>query len=250
MSRQPSPAQRAVQITFVLKGHLKHVQVAYIRVAALLAKLRDERLYRALGHQTMEEYAAARLGLQHSALYHYLQVYDWIRESHPAWLARRPKGFIPELSDAAALMWIERRLRDPRLPAAARAELEALRAKALAGRLTAAEFRAMRARMRGTAAPLRALVARLRALRQAPRCTTSRRPSRPRSGSRPPPATGGAPPASLLEHSRRVRTYGLGPWMTAALAGRPRLWRNDTTCGMLDTWPSRIRSPTENSYSR
>ncbi len=64
-------------------------------------------------------------------------------------------------------MWIERRLRDPRLPAAARAELEALRAKALAGRLTAAEFRAMRARMRGTVAPLRALVARLRALRQA-----------------------------------------------------------------------------------
>ena len=121
MSRQPSPAQRAVQITFVLKGHLKNVQVAYIRVAALLAKVRDERLYRALGHQTMEEYAAARLGLQHSALYHYLQVYDWIRESHPAWLARRPKGFIPELSDAAALMWIERRLRDPRLPAAARA---------------------------------------------------------------------------------------------------------------------------------
>ena len=167
MSRQPSPAQRAVQITFVLKGHLKNAQVAYIRVAALLAKVRDERLYRALGHQTMEEYAAARLGLQHSALYHYLQVYDWIRESHPAWLARRPKGFIPELSDAAALMWIERRLRDPRLPAAARAELEALRAKALAGRLTAAEFRAMRARMRGTVAPLRALVARLRALRQA-----------------------------------------------------------------------------------
>lgn len=167
MSRQPSPAQRAVQITFVLKGHLKNVQVAYIRVAALLAKVRDERLYRALGHQTMEEYAAARLGLQHSALYHYLQVYEWIREFHPAWLARRPKGFIPELSDAAALMWIERRLRDPRLPAAARAELEALRAKALAGRLTAAEFRAMRARMRGTAAPLRALVARLRALRQA-----------------------------------------------------------------------------------
>src|SRR5437773_11349284 len=83
MSRQPSPAQRAVQITFVLKGHLTNGQVAYIRVAALLAKVRDERLYRALGHQTMEEYAAARLGLQHSALYHYLQVYDWIVSRTP-----------------------------------------------------------------------------------------------------------------------------------------------------------------------
>src|SRR5437870_924451 len=58
MARPPSCAQRAVQITFVLKGHLKNVQVAYIRVAALLVKVRDERLYRGLGHQTMEQYAA------------------------------------------------------------------------------------------------------------------------------------------------------------------------------------------------
>src|SRR6266705_3813822 len=79
MGRPPSPAQRAVQITFVLKGHLKNVQVAYIRVAALLARVRDEKLYRALGHATMDAYAAARLGLQHAALYRYLEVYDWIR---------------------------------------------------------------------------------------------------------------------------------------------------------------------------
>jgi len=66
MGRPPSPAQRAVQITFVLKGHLKNVQVAYIRVAALLARVRDEKLYRALGHATMDDYAAARLRLQHA----------------------------------------------------------------------------------------------------------------------------------------------------------------------------------------
>src|SRR5216683_1799075 len=59
MGRQPSPARRAVQITFVLKGHLKNVQVAYIRVAALLAKVRDDKLYRALGHATMDDYARA-----------------------------------------------------------------------------------------------------------------------------------------------------------------------------------------------
>jgi len=92
MGRPPSPAQRAVQITFVLKGHLKNVQVAYIRVAALLARVRDEKLYRALGHATMDDYAAARLGLQHAQLYRYLAVYDWIREFHRPWLARRPKG--------------------------------------------------------------------------------------------------------------------------------------------------------------
>ena len=86
MGRPPSPAQRAVQITFVLKGHLKNVQVAYIRVAALLAKVRDDKLYRALGHATMDDYAAARLGLQHAQLYRYLAVYDWIREFHRPWL--------------------------------------------------------------------------------------------------------------------------------------------------------------------
>src|SRR5438552_11533336 len=136
MGRPPSPAQRAVQITFVLKGHLKNVQVAYIRVAALLAKVRDEKLYRALGHANMDDYAAARLGLQHAQLYRYLAVYDWIREFHRPWLARRPKGFIPALTDAQALMWIEHRLRDPHLSDGLRKELERLRAKALAGRLT------------------------------------------------------------------------------------------------------------------
>ena len=166
MRRQPSPAQRAVQITFVLKGHLKNVQVAYIRAGALLAKMRDERLYRALGHATIEAYAAARLGLQRSALYHYLQIHDWIRAFHPAWLAPRPKGFIPELSDASALMWIEHRLRDERLGEGLRTDLEALRQKALAGKLTASEFRAFRDRVRSDASPLRTFLARLRALRR------------------------------------------------------------------------------------
>src|SRR5207249_1050436 len=134
MRRPPSPAQRAVQITFTLKGHLKNVQVAYIRVAALLARVRDEKLYRALGHATMDAYAAARLGLQHAALYRYLEVYDWIREFHRPWLERRPKGFIPQLTDAYALMWIERRLQDPHLGDALRAQLEALRREAVSPR--------------------------------------------------------------------------------------------------------------------
>ena len=100
MSRRKrlSPAQRAVQVTFVLKGHLKNAQIAYLRVAKLLAKVRDEKLDRALGYEKLEDYAAARLGLQRSALYKYLQIYKWAREFHRAWLADKPKGFIPELS--------------------------------------------------------------------------------------------------------------------------------------------------------
>ena len=166
MGRPPSPAQRAVQITFVLKGHLKNVQVAYIRVAALLARVRDEKLYRALGHATMDDYAAARLGLQHAQLYRYLAVYDWIREFHRPWLARRPKGFIPELTDAQALMWIEHRLRDPHLSDGLRKEFERLHAKALAGRLTLREFQEARRQGSEGTPPLRAVLRTLRAARR------------------------------------------------------------------------------------
>jgi len=166
MPRPPSPAQRAVQITFTLKGHLKNVRVAYIRVAALLAKLRDEGLYRALGHPTMEDYGAKRLGLQRASLYNYLRIHDWIREFHPAWLERRPRGFIPELTDAYALMWIEHRLKDPKLSKAIRAQLEALRKKALAGALTLREFQQFRRQWRGSVPPLRVVLATVRAARR------------------------------------------------------------------------------------
>lgn len=54
MSKTLSPAQRANQITFILKGHLKNVQVSYIRAAAMLAKVRDEKLYAALRHESLD----------------------------------------------------------------------------------------------------------------------------------------------------------------------------------------------------
>ena len=162
MASEPSPAQRAVQITFVLKGHLKNVQISYIRAAALLAKVRDEGLYRALKHDSMESYAAERLGLQRAALYRYLQIHDWIRRSHREWLAQHPKGFIPELSDAYALMWIEERLEDTALEPQTHAELEALRQKALAGKLTKRELDEFRARGKKRHDTLRALAASLR----------------------------------------------------------------------------------------
>ena len=102
---------------------MKNAQIAYLRAAALLAKVRDERLYAALRYSTLERYAVTRLGLGKSSLYHYLEIYDWAREFHPAWLARKPKGFISELTDAYALMWIDRHLADTRLSADLRREL-------------------------------------------------------------------------------------------------------------------------------
>ncbi len=166
MPRTPSAAQRAVQVTFVLKGHLKNVQISYLRAATLLAKVRDERLYAALRHDSLESYASARLGLGRASLYRYLQIHDWAREFHPKWLDRKPKGFIPELTDAYALMWIDRRLADPGLDPELRRKLEAMRAKALAGRLSHGEFQKVQGQANKDVSPLRSLLSALRAARR------------------------------------------------------------------------------------
>lgn len=166
LARQLSPAQRANQITFILKGHLKNVQVAYIRAAAMLAMVRDEKLYRALKHDSIEDYAEKRLGLRRAALYRYLQIYDWLRKSHAGWLANHPKGFIPELTDVYGLMWIEERLEDPHLGPETRKELEALRRKALAGTLSQRELDEFRKRGRRRRDSLTAVRASIQAIRR------------------------------------------------------------------------------------
>jgi hypothetical protein len=153
-------------VTFILKGHLKNARLGYIRAARLLARVRDEKLWKALKYPDIEDYALQRLGLGRSSLYHYLQVHDWLRDYHPAWLERRPKGFIPEISDIGILVWIERRLRAAHLAEPLRKELEALRNKAMAGKLTEREFREFRDRGRRKTEPLRVLLRRLRSIRR------------------------------------------------------------------------------------
>ena len=160
-------AQRANQITFLLKGHLKNARVAYIRAAVMLAEVRDEELWRALRYPSMAAYAEERLHLAEPTLYQYLRVHDWLKKSHPSWLVKRPKGFIPELSDVVSLRWIEERLADDGLAADLRSDLEKARKQALEGTLTYREFVALRARARETVSPLRALLARTRSLRKA-----------------------------------------------------------------------------------
>jgi len=139
-----SPAQRANQITFALKGDLKNVQISYLRAGSRLAKIRDEKLYRALKYDTIEDYAKEELGLKRSSCFRYLQIHDWVAKSHPRWLAKHPKGFIPELTDASELMWIEHELENEHLGAETRAALEKMEKKALAGKLTQNEFEKFR----------------------------------------------------------------------------------------------------------
>ena len=141
----PRPlVQQALQVTWLLKGHLKNSQLAYLRVGALLARVRDEKLYAALKHPDIESYAEQRLHLGRASIYRYLQVYAWVGASHPEWLQPKPKGFIPSLADAAGLIWIEGKLAGRGLDPARRAALEALRQKGLDSSLTKKEVSTFR----------------------------------------------------------------------------------------------------------
>jgi len=61
--------QEALEITWVLKGHLKNAQISYLRAGAMLAKVRDKKLYSALQHPDIESYAETRLNLGRASLY-------------------------------------------------------------------------------------------------------------------------------------------------------------------------------------
>jgi len=119
----------------VLKGHLKNAQISYLRVGGLLAKVREAKLFSALGHPDIESYAEQRLHLARTSLYKYLRVYDWVSRNHKEWLEPKPQGFIPDLSDVADLVWIESELEKKSLGKDARASLETFRKQALAGEL-------------------------------------------------------------------------------------------------------------------
>ena len=157
----------ALQLTWKLNGDLKNSQIAYIRVGVQLARVRDEKLYAALKHPDLESYARQRLHLGRSALYKYLQVHDWICRCHRDWLEPSPKGFIPNLSEAADLIWIETELAKPGLEAKKRAALEELQGRALDGSLADGELEKWRKRGRQPAAEsLKSFLSKLRLLRR------------------------------------------------------------------------------------
>ena len=158
--------QEALEVTWVLKGHLKSARIAYLRIGAELTRVRDEQLYAALKHPDMENYAEERLCLAKTSLYNYLKVYDWVCRSHKEWLEPKPKGFIPELSDSVDLMWIEQELEKKDLEPKTRAALEELRKKALDGKLRENDLREWRGRRKRGDDTLKSILAVLRNARK------------------------------------------------------------------------------------
>ena len=157
--------QEALEVTWTLKGHLKSLQIAYLRVGALLVRVRDQKLYEALKHPDMEDYAEKRLKLRRASLFRYLQVYDWVAQYHHEWLEAKPPGVIPDLADATDLIWVEEELRKPDLDPKRKTALETLRTKALDGSLRDGEVAAFR-RGGKNQDSLQSFLYRLRALRR------------------------------------------------------------------------------------
>jgi hypothetical protein len=158
--------QQALEVTWVLKGHLKNAQISYLRVGALLVRVRDAKLYAALGHPDVETYAEQRLHLGRTSLFKYLKVYDWVSRNHKEWLEPKPQGFIPDLSDAADLIRIETELEKKSLDKDTRAKLEAFRKQALAGELRQSDLAAWRKTRRQGADTVKAIVSALRRIRK------------------------------------------------------------------------------------
>lgn len=148
-SPEREAADKALQLTWVLKGRLKNARLEFLRIGGMLAKVRDEKMFATLHHPDIEDYAEKRLQLGRSSLYKYLQVYDWVAKFHHEWLENKPKGVIPELADAGDLMWIENELARKNLKAETRASLEELKQKALDGRLRTGELNKWRRKSSG-----------------------------------------------------------------------------------------------------
>lgn len=170
-SSKPKPAprtvvQEALQVTWVLKGKLKSAQIAYLKIGSLLAQVRDNNLFSALKHPNIEDYGQERLNLGRASLYRYLQVYDWVSESHSEWLQPKPEGFIPYFSDATDLMWIERTLAGNKLTEKARSELEILRTRALEGKLKDGELDEWRKKGGRVSNGLKSFLSKVRLLRR------------------------------------------------------------------------------------
>jgi hypothetical protein len=137
-------AQEAIQVNWELKGCLKNVQLTFLRAAKLLARVRDEKLYLAFHHPTIEAYADEHLSLRKSSLYKYLRAYDWVKAKHPDWLVKTPEGTMPDLNDIADLLQIEKELARTNLDPDKRKALEEMQKRAEKGELSKSELSALR----------------------------------------------------------------------------------------------------------
>jgi hypothetical protein len=162
--------QIASRITWKLKGDLKNLQKAYLRVAGQLVRVRDERLWAEMinpRHPDIEDYAQKRLGLKKTSLYRYLLAYDWVSKNHPEWLDPDFKDTIPDMADIIDLVWIDKELKKDDLAEKKKEALTDLKEKAEAGDLKKGELgKLLRQRNRSQSDYAKSILTELRSLRK------------------------------------------------------------------------------------
>lgn len=159
--------QEALQVNWELQGCLKNVQIAFLRAAKLLVRMRDEKLYLRMNHPTLEEYAREHLRLERSSLYKYLRVHDWVKANHPEWFDPKPGMYIPELTDIADIVRIEKELKKEDLSPEKKKALVGLRDEALKGRLRDGALSALKKGTRNSRKEsLKGLIAKLQVARR------------------------------------------------------------------------------------
>jgi hypothetical protein len=161
-----SREEEALRITREIKRTLKDLVLGHIHVGRLLARMRDETLYTALGYQTLEQYAKDRFGFESSTLYKHIKAYEWVRANRPDWLTANPKGMIPDYNDIKDLAWINEQLQKPKLANATRADLETLKTKAFEGKLRQKDLEAYKRAGNTRKEGRKAVISAARALRK------------------------------------------------------------------------------------
>ena len=161
-----SREEEALRITKEIRRTLKDIAIGHIHAGRLLAQMRDEKLYTALGYKTIEAYAKDRFGFASSTLYKHIRAYEWVRANRPDWLTDNPKGTIPDHSDLQDLIWIDGQLQKPKLADTTRAKLEALKAKAFEGKLRQKELAEYKRHGNESNTVRKALLASIRAIRR------------------------------------------------------------------------------------
>lgn len=163
---EPGSVQEALEYNYLINGGIKSNRMAFLRLGRLMVYVRDNRLFLKLNHPNMEDYAWEHLTLGKTQLYKYLNAYDWVFEKHKDWLAPHPKGYIPDLSDLDAILWLEKRIASNDINDTTRAELKELLKKALEGKLRKGEIDPYRKKKHDGDDNLKSFLSQLRRLRK------------------------------------------------------------------------------------
>lgn len=143
--------QEALQLTFVLRGHIKRAQQYYLVVGRELAEIQEKKLYLPLKHPDLFDLAKEHLGLSQASVYRYLRIHNWVKQNHPEWLKPGWKGTIPDLSDMPIVIGIDQQLERKDLKPEERRKLETAKKKAGEGTLESGELRSAAGKGRNTA---------------------------------------------------------------------------------------------------